>query len=145
MSQTTKMETDEDIIVDDNKASFDNQDTIGKKNLDKSWSGLYNRWKRGVEKEFEEDPSNKIKMWFFTSSFSSLIFIMYVFMTSTIIPIVAAASFMGLLRLYRKVEIGKMTSFTTLLLTYIPLILLLPFVTFLGCTIYYFIYKIRIQ
>jgi ABC-type bacteriocin/lantibiotic exporter with double-glycine peptidase domain len=139
------METDEDIIVDDNKASFDNQDTIGKKNLDKSWSGLYNRWKCGVEKEFEEDPSNKIKMWFFTSSFSSLIFIMYVFMTSTIIPIVAAASFMGLLRLYRKVEIGKMTSFTTLLLTYIPLILLLPFVTFLGCTIYYFIYKIRIQ
>lgn len=139
------METDEDIIVDDNKASFDNQDTIGKKNLDKSWSGLYNRWKRGVEKEFEEDPSNKIKMWFFTSSFSSLIFIMYVFMTSTIIPIVAAASFIGLLSLFREVEIGKMTSFTTLLLTYIPLILLLPFVTFLGCTIYYFIYKIRIQ
>jgi len=85
--------------VQKQESSNTEQDTesleLGKE-LDKSWSGLYSRWKGQLEKDFEEDSTQKRKLWLHGSIAGSIPILFLAVSSLPTLLITACLSFLWL-------------------------------------------------
>jgi len=131
MSQTVQKQSSTDK---------NNDDLELENNLDKSWSGLYNRWKKQLEKEFEQDSSQKWKL-YLHSTVGASIPILYSSITSLSIPILL----MGFvwLGIFNKQDISDMVAKTSVSIMYGLGLLVYPMPFIAAITILYLINKFR--
>jgi len=133
MSQTVQKQQSSNTEQDTESLDLEN-------NLDKSWSGLYNRWKKQLEKEFEDDSSQKWKLWLH-STIGASIPILHSSITSLSIPIIL----MGFvwLGIFIKQDISDLVAKTSVSIMYGLALLVYPMLFIAAITILYLINKFR--
>jgi len=82
MSQTVQKQNEESSNTEQDTESLDLEN-----NLDKSWKGLYSRWKGQLEKDFEEDPSQKRKLYVNGSIVGSIPILYATLPVTTLLPL----------------------------------------------------------
>jgi hypothetical protein len=83
--------------------------------LDNTWTGLYNRWKGQLERDFNKDPSQKWKLWLHSTAGASIP-ILYSLITSLSAPIVIM-TFLWL-GIFHKQDISDMVGKTAISIMY---------------------------
>lgn len=134
MSQTVQKQNEESSNTEQDTESLDLEN-----NLDKSWKGLYSRWKGQLEKDFEEDPSQKRKL-YVNGSIAGSLPILYATLPLTALLPFLLLSIIWWMVLYKQ-DLSQMVSSTVVTSLYISGLIFQTIPFLLGTIYLYFKFR----